>query len=97
MSKNRSNLRHIDRVVPSGETTVTDLYAVDLVPKHLFEELGVQQEKTLNEKERKTAKVCQNMARKKLSKDIQEEHATDALWNDEDIRIMQEPYTLRFY
>ena len=37
------------------------------------------------------------MARKKLSQDILKEHATDVLWNDEDIRIMQEPYSLRFY
>jgi hypothetical protein len=37
------------------------------------------------------------MARKKLAIDITKEHATDALWNDEDIRIMQEPYTVRFY
>ena len=37
------------------------------------------------------------MARKELSQDILKEHATDVLWNDEDIRIMQEPYSLRFY
>lgn len=97
MTKNRNNLRHIDRVVPTGETAITDLYTIDIIPKHLFEELGVRQEKSLNEKERKVAKVCQNMARKKLADDIIKEHATDALWNDEDIRIMQEPYTVRFY
>lgn len=37
MTKNRNNLRHIDRVVPTGETTPTDLYTVDIIPKHLFE------------------------------------------------------------
>jgi hypothetical protein len=97
MSRNRRNLRHIDRVIPTGETAITDLYTVDIVPKHLFEELGVKNDKLLNQKEKKHAKVCQNLARKKLAEDIVKDHATDALWNDEDIRIMQEPYKLRFY
>lgn len=97
MSKQRSNLRHIDRVMPSGESNITDLYTVDIVPKHLFEELGVRQELQLDSKEKKLAKLRQNKDRRKLAEGILKEHATDALWNDEDIRIMQEPYTARFY
>jgi hypothetical protein len=46
---------------------VTDLYTIDIVPKHLFEELGVKEDKTLNDKEKKLAKVCQNLNRKKLA------------------------------
>lgn len=42
MTKNKNNLRHIDRVVSTGETTPTDLYTVDIIPKHLFDELGVR-------------------------------------------------------
>ena len=97
MTKNRSNLRHIDRVIPTGETEVTDLYTIDIVPKHLFEEIGIKQEKALNEKEKRVAKVCQNINRKKLIEDITKDHSTDALWNDEDIKIMQEPYTNKFF
>lgn len=89
MTKNRSNLRHIDRVIPTGETEVTDLYTIDIVPKHLFKEVGVKQEKSLNEKEKRVAKVCQNINRKRLIENITKDHSTDALWNDEDIRIMQ--------
>lgn len=37
------------------------------------------------------------MNRKKLIEDILTDHATDSLWNDEDIRTMQEPYTHKFY
>jgi class 3 adenylate cyclase len=37
MTSNRSNLRHIDRVIPTGETELMDLYTIDIIPKHLFE------------------------------------------------------------
>ena len=48
MTKNKSHLRQVDRVIPDGESEVMNLYTVDLMPKHLFEELGVKEEKTLD-------------------------------------------------
>ena len=89
MTKNKSHLRQVDRVIPDGESEVMSLYTVDLISKHLFEELGVKEEKSLDEKEKRVAKVCQNMNRNKLITNINEDCATDALWADEDLRIMQ--------
>ena len=97
MTKNKKHLRHIDRVVPVGETEQMSLYTVDLSPKHLFEEIGVREEKKLDDKEKKKAKVCQNLNRKKLIEDLSKENSIDYLWQDEDLRIMQEVYSNKFY
>lgn len=97
MTSNRSNLRHIDRVIPTGETELMDLYTIDIIPKHLFEEVGIKSNKKRSDKEKRMDKVVQNLNRKKLQEDINKEHTTDMLWNDEDIRIMMEPYQQRFY
>jgi len=48
MTENKKNLRHIDKVIPTGETEIVNLYTVDLVPKHLFDEIGVKAEIKLN-------------------------------------------------
>jgi class 3 adenylate cyclase len=50
MTSNKSHLRQVDRVIPDGESEIMNLYTVDLLPKHLFEEMGVKIEKTLDSK-----------------------------------------------
>ncbi len=97
MTPNRRNMRWIDRVVPEGEEKAINLYTVDITPKHLFQEIGIEPAKYLNEKEKKTAKVYQNFNRKKLLQDINKQGTTTALWGDDDLKIMQQLYSNKFY
>jgi len=42
MTENKRFLRQVDRVMPSGDTEIHDLYTVDMDPKHLFNTVGVK-------------------------------------------------------
>ena len=97
MTDNRKHLRQIDCVMPEGDDNVMKLYTVDLHAKHLFEELGVKKEKKMGAKEKKAAKVYQSIARKNLLDNLDATGSIDELWNDEEIKIMQEMYTPEFY
>ena len=82
--KNKEHLRLIDRVSVDGEDRPTDLYTVDVNPKHLFSEMGVDPEKNLTSKEKRLAKVEQSVERKHLIESIENNAATTMeLWNDE--------------
>ncbi len=81
MTENKKYLRHIDRVMPEGDNKITNLYTVDLQPKHLFDELGVKREKPKTSKEKKLAKVYQSIARKNLFENLDVEGTTSDLWN----------------
>lgn len=89
MTSNRKYLRHIDRVLPEGDTQSMDLYTVDLDYIHLFDEVGVKKEPKLGPKQKKVAKVAQGFNRKKLIESIVDEGVTNELWNHEDVKIMQ--------
>ena len=82
MTGNKQYLRHVDRVMPTGDSEIKDLYTVDMSPETLFERVGVKEEVKLGEKERKVAKVRQNMERKQLWDNLNKEHTTDPLWVD---------------
>jgi len=69
---------------------MTSLYTVDLQPAHLFKVLGASPDKLLDAKQKRLMKIYQNNNRKKLEEDINIEGTTNALWNDEDIKIMKE-------
>lgn len=43
------------------------------------------------------AKVAQSMNRRKLNDSLLNQGITNELWNHEDIKIMQEVYTSKFY
>lgn len=47
MTENKHNLRWIDRVIPDEHEPPMNLYTVDLITKHLFEEVGVEPQKFL--------------------------------------------------
>ena len=59
--KNKEHLRLIDRVSVDGEDRATDLYTVDVNPKYLFDEMGIELEKNLTSKEKRLAKVEQSV------------------------------------
>jgi hypothetical protein len=40
MTDNKRYLRKIDQVIPEGDDKKVNLYTVDLLPYHLFDELG---------------------------------------------------------
>ena len=82
MTNNKQYLRHVDRVMPTGDSEVRDLYTVDMSPENLFEQVGVKEEPKLGEKEKKVAKVKQNMQRKQLWDSLSKEHTTDSLWQE---------------
>jgi hypothetical protein len=83
MTENKFHLRHIDRVLPSGEDRPMDLYTIDITPVHLLKKLGIKGRPILGEKEKKVAKVMQNVNRKKLGRDIETEGgATKNLWDN---------------
>ena len=66
MTEEKKNLRLIDHVMSEGDNKVVDLYTADINPLHLFNELGVDREKKMTEKEKKHAKVYQSLQRKSL-------------------------------
>jgi class 3 adenylate cyclase len=84
MTESRKYLRKIDCVMPEKDAKPMDLYTVDLNVKHLFEELDVEVVKELNNREKRTAKVYQSIARRNLFDSIEKNESTTLeLWNDE--------------
>ena len=66
MTENKQYLRRVDRVIPDGDTEMIDLYTVDLNPRHLYEEMGVEVIPNLTGKEKKMEKLEQATACKNL-------------------------------
>ena len=80
-----------------GDNKVVDLYTADINPIHLFSELGVNKLKKMSEREKRLAKVYQSIQRKNLAESIENGGSTQDLWNNEEIKIMQEVFTPQFY
>ena len=75
-----------------------NLYTVDINHLHLFQELSVDNERVKVGREKRLAKIEQYSSRKALFNSIENNSAaTTELWNEEQIKIMQELYTNQFY
>ena len=97
MTEGKKHLRLIDRVLPDEDSKPMDLYTVDMQPLELIDEMGLNEDKKLSGKEKRQKKVYQSINRKDLQEGIAKEGVTKELWNSDEIKTMQEPYSSRFY